>query len=158
MTHARNLPEWAKEAKHAVRRTWEEVQNEVDMRVGARDCFAEREDLWRRVEGMDALLEANHTWERLYKDVHEQYKGVIGRLKGDLASQERRERLLLDNLNDARANGDTENVNYYEVHLHNAREEIRRYNYYLYGVGPSAPEDEDEALARAIAASDLQDV
>ena len=59
IAHAKNFKEGAKEVKHALQRDWEETKNEFDMRQGARDCFAEREDLWRQVEGMDALRETN---------------------------------------------------------------------------------------------------
>ena len=49
-----------KEAKHVWNRNWEEAKNEVDMKRNARDCYAEREDLWKQVEGMEALRETNN--------------------------------------------------------------------------------------------------
>jgi hypothetical protein len=60
MVHAKDFKEGAKEFKHAMQRNWEEAKNEVDIHQGARDCFAEREDLWKQVEGMEALRETNN--------------------------------------------------------------------------------------------------
>jgi len=60
LVRAKDFPERATELKHIVKRSWEEAKNEADMRQGARDCYAEREDLWKQVEGMEALRETNN--------------------------------------------------------------------------------------------------
>ena len=67
--YAKDLPEMAKAAKHAWNRSWEEAKNDVDMKRNARDCYAEREDLWRQVEGMDALRETSNVYKHLYNDL-----------------------------------------------------------------------------------------
>ena len=68
-----------------------------------------------------------------------------------------KERILMGNANEARAKGDMEDAEDFEERRIRARDAIQMFNYIMYGQEDPPPED-DEALARGIAASDLQDV
>jgi hypothetical protein len=135
---------------------WEETKNEVDMHQGARDCFAEREDLWRQVEGMDALRDTSDLYKHLYNDLRERHEGILSRLMYTQNLEKRKERIYTSNANEARVKGDMEAALDFEKRRIMARNEVQAYNYIMYGSAHLPPDD--EALARGIAASDLQDV
>ena len=163
---------------------------------GARDCFAEREDLRRQVEGMDALRETSNVYKQMYEELLERHKGVMDRLEYSLDVEKKKMRMCMSNANEARAKGDREQEEYFEKCRIQARSAIQELNYVKHGHDQLPPEDgepqagerlnqerlagwrrnellgrlirlkraqaereaEDEELARAIAASDLQDV
>ena len=161
IVHAKNWKERANEAKHAWNRLWEETRNEVDFVQGARDCFAEREDLWRQVEGMDALRDTSDLYKHLYNDLVVRYEGILSRAMYTQNQEKLKERIFRNNANEARMKGDMEAALDFEKSRIMARNEIQNLNYIMYGQEDPSLEDretDDEALARGIAASDLQDV
>ena len=138
--NAKNLPELGKEAKHAANRLWEESKNEVDFVRGARDCFAEREDLWKQVEGMDALRETNNVYKHLYNDLFVRHEGIVGRLMYTLNEAKLKERIFMSNANEARMKGDMEAALDFEKSRIMARNEIQNLNYIMYGIEDMPPE------------------
>ena len=159
--NAKDFPELGREAKHAWNRLWEETRNEVDFVRGARDCFAEREDLWRQVEGMDALRDTSDLYKHLYNDLVVRYEGILSRAMYTQNQEKLKERIFRNNANEARMKGDMEAALDFEKRRIMARNEIQNLNYIMYGQEDPSLEDretDDEALARGIAASDLQDV
>ncbi len=155
--NAKDFPEMAKAAKHAWNRSWEEAKNDVDMKRNARDCYAEREDLWRQVEGMEALRETSNLYKHLYDDLFERHAGIVGRLMYTRDQAKLKERIFMSSANEARMKGDMEAADDFGVKVLKVLDEIQNLNYIMYGQEDPPPED-DEALARGIAASDLQDV
>jgi len=137
--YAKDLPEMAKEVKHAWNRGWEETKNEADMRQGARDCFAEREDLWKRVEGMEALRETSHIYKQMYEDLLERHKGVMDRLEHSLDVEKMKERIFMGNANEARARGDMEDALDFEKRRIRARDAIQHIDYIMYGLADLPP-------------------
>ena len=139
MRNAKNLKELGKEAKHVWNRNWEEAKNEVDMKDGARDCFAEREDLWRQVEGMDALRETSRIFEGMYDDLLKRHKGVMDRLEYSLDMQKIKERTFMENANRARARGDMKDAEDFEERRMRAGDEIQRLDYIMHGYAHLPP-------------------
>lgn len=159
--YAKDLPEMGRNVKHAWNRLWEETKNEADFVRGARDCYAEREDLWKQVKGMEALRETSRIFEGMYDDLLERHKGVMDRLEHSQNQEKLKERIFMGNANEARARGDMEAALDFEKRRIMARDAIQHLDYIMYGLADLPPEDgetDDEALARGIAASDLQDV
>ena len=154
--YAKDLPEMGRNVKHAWNRLWEETKNEADMKQNARDCYAEREDLWKQVEAMDAIRETSHIYERIYNELLERHEQIMNRLKDSLEVEKMKERLFIRNADEARADGDLEAAEDQDMRLAKVRNEIQWYDYVMYGAARRMTED--EALARGIAASDLQDV
>ena len=131
--NAKDFPEMAKAAKHAWNRSWEEAKNDVDMKRNARDCFAEREDLWRQVEGMEALRETSNVYKHLYNDLLTRHRGVMDRLEQSLDMEKKKERIFTGSANEARVKGDMEDALRYEERRIMARNEIQNLNYIMYG-------------------------
>jgi len=140
IVHARNLKEGANEVKHAMQRNWEEAKNEVDMRQGARDCYAEREDLWRQVEGMEALRETSNLYKHLYNDLQERHEGILGRLMYSQNQEKLKERIFTSNANEARAKGDMEAAEDFNERMLKARDAIQMFDYIMYGSAHLPPE------------------
>ena len=139
IARARNLPEMGREIKHAAKRLWEESKNEGDFVRGARDCFAEREDLWRQVEGMDALRETSRIFEGMYDDLLKRHKGVMDRLEHSLDMQKIKERTFMENANRARARGDMKDAEDFEERRIRAGDEIQRLDYIMHGFSYHVP-------------------
>jgi vacuolar-type H+-ATPase subunit I/STV1 len=193
IVHAKNWKERANEAKHAWNRNWEEARNQVDMKDGARDCFAEREDLWRQVEGMDALRETNDhlkgslkalesmldmTNQDAYKlcdNIRDKLFETFRQLKAENEYKETLDEkldpnsgfvhetreayftnLMLSKCAGERISELQGNIRWLQTLLHDAVG-VKRSTQHDYATQVES-EKEDEALARAIAASDLQDV
>ena len=140
IVHAKNWKERANEAKHAWNRNWEEARNQVDMKDGARDCFAEREDLWRQVEGMEALRETSNVYKHLYNDLLERHEGIVGRLMYSQNQEKLKERIFMGNANEARAMGNMEDAEDFEERRIRARDAIQKFNYIIYGFAGMPPE------------------
>ena len=134
IVYAKDLPEMGRSVKHAWNRGWEETKNEADMARGARDCYAEREDLWKRVEGMEALRETSHLYKQMYSDLLERHKGVMDRLERDnLDVEKKKEGIFMRLANEARAKGDKKASLDFEKRRIEARNAIRWYDYVMYG-------------------------
>jgi hypothetical protein len=138
--NAKDFPELGREAKHAWNRLWEETRNEVDFARGARDCFAEREDLWKQVQGMDALRETSNVYKHLYNDLLVRHEGIVGRLMYTQNQEKVKERIFTGSANEARLKGDMEAALHYEERRIMARNEIQAYNYIMYGIEDMPPE------------------
>ena len=119
--------------KHAWNRLWEETRNEVDFVRGARDCFAEREDLWKQVEGMEALRETSDVFKHLYNDLLVRHEGIVARLMYAQNQEKLKERIFTGSANEARAMGNMKDALHYEERRIVARNEIQNLNYILYG-------------------------
>jgi hypothetical protein len=146
IVHAKDFPEMGREAKHAWNRLWEETKNEADMHQGARDCFAEREDLWTRVEGMEALRETSHIYKQMYEDLLERHEQIVDRLMHSQNQEKLKERIFGNNANEARVKGDTEAALDFEKRRIMARNEVQMYNYIMHG-SPFLPPEHDAAQA-----------
>ena len=131
--NATSIPEAAKEVKHAWNRLWEETHNEVDFVRGARDCFAEREDLWKQVKGMEALRETSLVYKKLYNDLQEKHVGILGRLMYSQNEEKLKERIFAGNANEARLKGDMDAALDFEKRRIMARNEIQNLDYIMYG-------------------------
>ena len=151
--YAKDLPEMGRNVKHAWNRLWEETKNEADMVRGARDCYAEREDLWKRVEGMDALRETSRVYKQMYNDLLERHEGIVGRLMYTQNQEKLKERIFTSNANEARAKGDMEAALDFEKRRIMARNEIQGYNYIMYGLADLPPEDGEAQAEERLAGS-----
>ncbi|MBD40285.1 MAG: hypothetical protein CMB11_09455 [Euryarchaeota archaeon] len=138
--NARNIPEAAKEVKHAWNRLWEETGNEVDFVRGARDCYAEREDLWRQVEGMDALRETSNVYKKLYEDLLKRHRGILGRLESLQNDEELKARVFKSNANEAQAMGNMEDAEDFNERMLKANDMIQMFNYIMYRSAYLPPE------------------
>ena len=140
IARARNLPEMGREIKHAATRLWEETGNEADFVRGARDCFAEREDLWRQVEGMEALRETSNVYKQMYEDLLERHEQIVGRLMYRQNQAKLKERIFMSNANEARVKGDMEAAEDFGVKVLQVLDEIQGYDYIMYGLDHLPPE------------------